>query len=188
MDLSKLPNFARREVARPMQAGMAAVAVPEPKKHCEGDAVQLAAGFVRFGSDKDPHVLARNIASGHIGSCESDWLRSGFSAWLGNSGSLQLDRCLHLPTSHKKMARAERDRHLREAWDLLDDASPWRKSVCLAEEIKKFETRIWPAWKSYQAPPQGASELRKLLFMAMRSGASMPSTVQQVNNICNPSD
>lgn len=139
-------------------------------------------------SGNEPHVLAGNIASGHIGSREADWLRSGFSTWLGTGGALQLDRCLHLPSSQKKLARAQRDRHLREAWDSIDEPQPWRKSVALAAEIQKFETRIWPAWKSYPAPPQGASELRRLLFMAMRSGASMPSTVQQVNNICNPSD
>lgn len=136
----------------------------------------------------EPDVLARNVAAGHIGHREVDWLRGGFATWLSNRGGLHLDRCLHLPTSHKKMARAERDRYLREAWDLLAEVQPWRKSVALAAEIQKFETRIWPAWKSSHTPPQGASELRRLLFMAMRSGASMPSTVQQVHNICNPAD
>lgn len=131
-------------------------------------------------------TLARNVASGRIGNAEAEWLRQGFGVWLSNRGALPLDRCLRLPTSHTKMAQAERDMHLRTAWELIDKPGPWLKSVELAAEILRFETQLWPRWRRDTQPPAGASALRTTLFWALRSGAKMPTSTQQVHNICSP--
>ncbi|PWB40139.1 MAG: hypothetical protein C3F19_11630 [Rhodocyclales bacterium] len=85
------------------------------------------------------------------------------------------------------MARAERDAHLIEAWQLVDGESPWKKSVALAAELKTFMGRIWPLWRDAGAPPQDCSALRRHLFSAVRvanqAGIGLPETARQLHNI-----
>lgn len=150
--------------------------IPRATARTHGEIAERAAA--------DPVAMAGNIAAGKVGEPELAWLQKGFSVWLDNRGAIKLERCLRLPGSSRKLVSADRDRHLRLAWNLIDAPSPWLKSVGLSKEINAFMSRVWPAWKRLSDPPQGCSELRGAIFKAMRSGARLPSTVQQVHNIC----
>lgn len=74
-----------------------------------------------------------------------------------------------------------RDELLRAAHGLMS-GTPWGRCVELAEEIGKFEGILWPRLRDHEAPPEGCSRLRSLLFRARRLGP-LPSTARQLWNI-----
>jgi hypothetical protein len=133
---------------------------------------------------RDGESFAANVAAGCIGRTEAALLQKGFEAWLHSNGAVPLERCLHLPTSPKAMARVRRDKWLNAAWQLIDAPGAWLRSVALARELATFEARIWPAWRHNDAPPEGASDLRRALFAVLTTGAKIPTTAQQLHNIC----
>ena len=97
---------------------------------------------------------AQRVASGQISAEDLDWLSKGFSAFLANGGSLQLERCLRLPWKDGDLRRACRDYWLRRAWKLAaPELSPWRRSELLAGLVRSFAARQWVRWRNLQSAP-----------------------------------
>ncbi len=115
------------------------------------------------------------------------WFSQGIEDYLSRQGPL--DECLNL-TGKVGQRKAltiylahTRNYHLKQAWELLEADSPWQRSVCLAEEVLRFETRIWTRWSDLPEPPIGSSELRSHLFHAFRTGIDIPG-LSQLHTIC----
>ena len=129
---------------------------------------------------------AQRVASGQISAEDLDWLSKGFSAFLANGGTLQLERCLRLPWKDGALRRACRDYWLRRAWMLAaPELSPWRRSELLASLVRSFASRQWVRWRTLQAAPPNAGELEAALFYAFRSCERIPGTAMQLHNIAN---
>jgi hypothetical protein len=127
---------------------------------------------------------AQRVASGQISAEDLDWLSKGFSAFLANGGTLQLERCLRLPWKDGALRRACRDYWLRRAWKLAaPELSPWRRSELLAGLVRSFATRQWVRWRNLQSAPANAGELETALFYAFRSCERIPGTAMQLHNI-----
>ena len=127
---------------------------------------------------------AQRVASGQISAEDLDWLSKGFSAFLANGGTLQLERCLRLPWKDGALRRACRDYWLRRAWKLAaPELSPWRRSELLAGLVRSFATRQWVRWRNLQSAPANAGELEVALFYAFRSCERIPGTAMQLHNI-----
>jgi len=79
----------------------------------------------------------------------------------------------------------QRNFHLIQAWSLMAETSPWKRSVALADEINRFQGRgVWRRWRYRDEPPPGSSQLRTHLFHAMKTGFYIPGTVGGLHNIC----
>lgn len=136
-------------------------------------------------------TLARRVAAGKFDADVCTWLEKGFAARYLARGDIPLERCLALASTPAKLARAERDVHIFAAWCCDLAPSPWQRSVALKAEVKRFLMDIWPRWREDPAPPAGASELRRHLFLAKtaceRAGIRrFPETAEHLHNIVRP--
>jgi hypothetical protein len=129
-----------------------------------------------------------NVAAGEVGAAEIAWLRKSFTAFLNHGGELQLERCLHLPTTPKKLADELRNCWLRRAWELTTPVEPYKKAAALQAEIRTFESRVWPHWCKNDAPPEHADDLRQALFYAMKANEKndkdLPGSKRRIKDIC----
>ena len=131
-----------------------------------------------------PVVLVQRLIAGRHADAEtSDWLASGFSAWLNAGGTLPLLRCLGMPATVPRVKIAMRDLWLKEAAGFIAASKPWARAKALSEEGDHFERRTWPAWRHLDTPPRHATELQKRLFLALKTGAGLPGTPKQMANI-----
>lgn len=129
-------------------------------------------------------TLAGNVAAGLIGPDETAWLKAGIAGWLSAGGAVPLETCLHLPRTASAMDRAARNMHLRAAWLMTKPSEPWLKSVALERELKEFEARVWPRWKSDDSLMVGGSEMRLALYAAKKTGAHIPTTARHLHRLC----
>ena len=86
------------------------------------------------------------------------------------------------PAHDARQRRRSRDEYLLPAVELMSVGTPWGRCVQLEAEIRRFETVLWPRLRDHQAPPEGCSALRSLLFRARRLGP-LPTTAKQLRNI-----
>jgi hypothetical protein len=111
------------------------------------------------------------------------WLIDGLGGWLAG---VPLEEALELNRLERNTRlKADRNRHLRQAWRLLEDmgGTPWARSVRLKAEIERFESVLWPGWRDLPALPAGASELRTALFHAFKARRP-PRTEVALHKIC----
>lgn len=129
-------------------------------------------------------VRAHRVANDSLQPDDIRWLCKGFSAFLASGGKLPLERCLRLPTNERALQRAQRDHWLRLAWQQVDpEASSWRRSELLANEIVRFQAIKWARWSQLSEPPAGARPVDRALFEAFRSHERVPTTAMQLHNI-----
>jgi len=117
----------------------------------------------------------------------ADWLTAGVAGFLdGEPLALALGLAAagpgHASARHEFLARV-RDHHLYEAHRLTGGPSPWSRSLALAREIRRFEATVWPRWRHCDAPPEGASGLRRALFAAFKTGLEIPGSPRQLARI-----
>lgn len=113
----------------------------------------------------------------------ANWFQSGLAAYLTGDETRSLDTLLGLTSQgvgrlspKRDYLKKQRDLFLRRAFELTDLGKPnTRRCEELAGMVKDFESRIWPAWRTMDGPPAGSSELRRLLFLAKRTGEPLPT-------------
>ena len=116
------------------------------------------------------------------------WLSEGVKSWLAGA---RLEQALGLEggqgrrTARSKYRRHLRDEALRCAHAMMPGASPWRRTLALVPEVRKFAAILWPRWRALDAPPLEASALRKALFAAFQNGEP-PASATGLHGICNP--
>jgi hypothetical protein len=135
------------------------------------------------------HHLAELAAAERPGDLSPDcwrWLKGGCSGFLDGQ---PLERALRLNGAFAQGARAgyrleRRNRHLRRAADLLDATRPGERARKLGDAIAKFETRVWPRWRTLDTPPAESSPLYAEIFQAMRAGnGRLPVSAKQLDRI-----
>lgn len=113
-------------------------------------------------------------------------LLRGNRAWFKCDGQVDLARCCGLPspTARRKFDLLDRDRWLCAAARQIEAGTPWDRSVALGLELKKFTSRIWPAWQGKAEPPPGASMLHSCLFRAvLATPEKIPTTTRHLHRI-----
>ena len=128
-------------------------------------------------------LRAHRVASDNLEPDDIRWLCKGFSAFLASGGRLPLERCLRLPTNERALQRAQRDHWLRVAWQQTDpNASAWRRSELLANEVQRFQVK-WARWSQASEAPESARPIDRALFEAFRAHKRVPCTAMQLHNI-----
>lgn len=115
-------------------------------------------------------------------------LRAVDEYWAGG-GDLAITRCLGLPpnTARKQFRKFKRDLWFNRAAAHVAEKLPWLRSVSLEKELRRFRAEVWPGWSSLDKAPQGASQLRRCLFEAVRAmPEKIPETARQLHNIVSP--
>jgi hypothetical protein len=127
-------------------------------------------------------------------------LRRGYRTWLNSAGRatrnadgqlmrhrpVALSRCMGLPDNPEVVRKAMRDRYLRRAGIELERSLPSTCSVAsaLRNEAVHFSRHRWLCWCDFSHPPPSASELDRLLFLALKAGGgAIPHTTRQFVNI-----
>ncbi len=112
----------------------------------------------------------------------AEWFSKGCRQYLTGAQDTLDKACGLTSTSGKYKARTlwarqERDRLIRQAMTFIDpDLGHTRRCELLADQIRSFEARIWPRLRDLDELPAEVSELRKSLWLAKRTGASLPAT------------
>ena len=92
-----------------------------------------------------------------------------------------LGHAVECPAFEGRERLKQRDELLREAHGLMT-GTPWGRCVQLEAAIARFESTIWCRWRDREAPPEGCSALRSLLFRARQLGP-LPSSARQLLNV-----
>jgi hypothetical protein len=130
-----------------------------------------------------PHDLLRRLVASRGADREAAaWVASGLSAWLRAGGAVVLPKCLGLPNTATKVRLLLRDEWIREAASYVKADTIWKKACVLADEIRRFEGRLWPCWRNEKLPPARATPAQACLFFA-RGHGELPTTARQVRNI-----
>ncbi|MDP3669571.1 MAG: hypothetical protein Q8R69_07775 [Telluria sp.] len=112
------------------------------------------------------------------------WIGRGIAAFLGDMGSIPLERCLRLPTTHNALRKLRRDEWLRKAASLLDVDGSWIGAQKLETEWNKFIDRgPWQHWRDDESPPPHSSALNEALFYATRLNRSQALGVKHLSRI-----
>jgi hypothetical protein len=95
----------------------------------------------------------------------------GWSIWMRSGGTIDLGRCMGIPTtaSGRRWAKMLRDFHLAKAFNLIAGPSIPKRCATLAAAVRRFMTDIWPHWRHLEIPPFGAGEMNRHLFQAARA-------------------
>lgn len=128
-------------------------------------------------------TLAEQSGDGELAA----WLSDGVACFLFEGIALERALELNADGRGKDTARRSyllhcRDAALRAAWALCEGATPWRQSVALSAEIRRFQSTIWPRWQHLAVPPENASDLRRHLYHAHRCG-DVPTSTRQCHRI-----
>lgn len=112
------------------------------------------------------------------------WLEAAISDWIKGKSMDSALGLSSLPGQRKPATRlrvAMRDTELRRAWELLDEQSPWKRSLRLAEFIKRLD----PVYRGHRAGRPPASAVNQKLCAA-RDWHSLPSAPSRIHQICSP--
>jgi hypothetical protein len=133
-----------------------------------------------------PAILIQRLMESRVADDETaGFLAGAFEAWLAPGADSNLARHMIGPGRSRDQLRVEmRNTWLREAARLLKTPPTASRARALLEAINAFERRKWPIWRQSSFPPAHASELEAVLFYALRTGARMPTTRQQIHEIC----
>lgn len=110
----------------------------------------------------------------------------GADGLLRRPRPVALSRCLGLPDNPEVVRKAIRDHYLRLAAIELEGSLPSSCSVASAlhSEAVHFSRHRWLCWCDFSHPPPNASELDRLLFLALKAGGgAIPHTARQFANI-----
>jgi hypothetical protein len=130
-----------------------------------------------------PHDLLRRLLASRGGDKDAAaWVAGGLAAWLRAGGAVALPRCLGLAPTPRKVQLLLRDAWIREAASHIDAPTDWKRACLLAEEIERFESRLWLCWRGERLPPARARPVEASLFFARQHGP-LPETARQVRNI-----
>ena len=75
-----------------------------------------------------------------------------------------------------RIGRGIRNRHLAKARAIVGNATE------LYHQARRFESIVWPRWRTLSAPPETATALHRELFLARR-GAPFPDSIRQYERI-----
>ena len=115
------------------------------------------------------------------------WFTAGIESYLNGTTlevALGLTGGAGRRTARTLYRRAKRDAALRLAHGLMPGETPWRRSLALVPEVRRFATALWPRWRHLDAPPPQASALRAALFAAFKNGPP-PSSATGLHAVCN---
>jgi hypothetical protein len=87
-----------------------------------------------------------------------------------------------LPNTATKVQLLLRDEWIREAASYVEADTLWKKACVLADEIRRFEGRLWPCWRDERLPPTRARPVEAALFFARQHG-ELPTTARMLRNI-----
>lgn len=134
-------------------------------------------------SDPQPQLLLQRVLDrGEVDAESAGWLLTGIRRWMTPGTSLTLTACLGLPAKPRGVRAAMRDRWLSEAASELD-GGPWELARELQRCALRYETGAWRYWRNSPLPAPDASRVEVALHFALRSGAPLPTSVQQYRNI-----
>lgn len=120
---------------------------------------------------------------GRLSPAIRDWLGTAYDRWLAGQ---PLDRALDLtpqPGQRKpstRMREQQRNAALRAAWQLAPGPTPWKRSVFLAEAIRRLD----PVYRGYRSDRPPVSDLHRRLCIA-RDHGDLPTSPTMVHAICN---
>ena len=123
--------------------------------------------------------LRRWVLSGHRGARNPNGGRI-------KSDPITVGRCLGLPASPERARLLLRDAYLRQAAALLGQGEriTWQLACRLHREIRRFLAHEWPCWWALAAPPDHATELDRVLWLATRAGGGkLPGTARRLSQI-----
>lgn len=145
--------------------------VIEPATDPAAALVELAAALVE---ERPP---PRPIAAAFV-TAVNNWLQGqALEQALGLGGAPGIAK------ARTRYRLRRRDAAIRRAYALMEERTPWRRSLALANEIRKFQRAIWPAWRDRREPPSDASTLRRHLFEAHKFGP-VPPSARRLCEIC----
>jgi len=112
----------------------------------------------------------------------AEWWIAGVQAGLRDGSTL--DRALGLSAPGARswrtsLLQAQRDHHLVRAARavVLDDGqSDWACCQRLAPLVRAFVANVWPRLRDRPEPPEDWPTARRELFLAARTGLTLPST------------
>lgn len=119
----------------------------------------------------------------HGNSKLAGWFSQKITKYLTSPEYQSLDQVFGLnsergvPTQRTQHMKCLRNSILRKAYEYTDsNKKPTVRCDELAREIRDFERRIYPNWKTQGGPPENASELRKLLYQAKETGQPLSTS------------
>lgn len=131
------------------------------------------------------HYLREVMSPGNVISEETrEWLQCGLQAHMETADPLE--RCLGIERA--SYLRIQRDRHLVEAWRVIDEsATPWGRCLLLEQQVARFETTVWRNHQDDDAPDPRWSQLWTSLFYAFHfsRGIRMVATAHRIREIVN---
>lgn len=102
----------------------------------------------------------------------AQWLERSIQRYLQEG--IRLDTALNLDgKAREAFLLARRDDYLRQAWRIVtaEDISPRQRTIRLMQEIRRFEAGpLWERLQHLPEPPEDLSQLRQLLFRALKAG------------------
>lgn len=113
------------------------------------------------------------------------WFIGGMTAYIAGEDD-DLAAALELPKSTRYALRKHLQRqHLRDAWNYVscENPSPKARAERLADEVDRFERRIWPKSQQLAEVPSNWSRVRTSIYRARRFG-SLPSHWRRLKDIC----
>lgn len=130
---------------------------------------------------RDPFEIARTIAiKREINEAAERWLVGAFRQWWEEGGDPhQLARYLRFPSA-RRVAEAERNRWLNI---IAEELPEHQRAATLKRLVDCFMAKQWPAWSSFNTPPDEASDIESALFFAATAGAVMSIGRHQLNKI-----
>lgn len=124
-------------------------------------------------SETPVHVIFTRALAGDPEAREAalDIALRGWAVWMRCAGSIDIGRCMGLPTSAtgRRYARMRRDFHLAKAFAAVPGASIPARCESLARMAARFMSDIWPHWRGQESPPFGADTVKANLFLAARA-------------------
>jgi len=126
------------------------------------------------------------------GRCRT-WLRDGLRTFLVDgvemNAALEVKPGPGQATLPNQYRATVRNYHIRRAAEHCTAASPWSRSMELADAVKRFELGAWARTKHCAAPPAFLTPLQRELFMAFRAAnGDIPITARQLDNMIRGSE
>lgn len=135
-------------------------------------------------SGAEPLLAIVRFTDGGLTDSDRALLQRGCDIWLNAGGSIPLERCLGLPSTHNGLRKMRRDHWLRKAAFLIDADGSTTGSQQLEAEWNRFLSRgPWAIWRDDAEPPRDATPLSEALFWATRYNRSESLTARHIARI-----